>query len=484
MAAPSSTAVPSPTADQRRIAAVNFEKAKEVLASGNHDYAIDLLRTCCQLDPASLPFRQALRKAQKAKYGDNQRGSRFAFLSSPRTKTKLKAAKSGRNYLNVLEYGEELLTKNPWDVGTLMDMAEAFDALGLIDLAVFSLGDARHKSPDDPTVNRALARLLEKRGDFKQAIRCWQQVQKAVPTDVEAAHKAKDLAASETIARGGYQQVADGSRESPVVGRLEQHAADKGADKLTRDAAPLQKRIEADPTEPTLYVQLAQLYRRHHQDDRARAVLQQGLAPTGQHFSLQLELMELDSAPIRANLEQADARLKTLRSLIAAGEEPTDGPSEEELASLKHRLVKELTAREVDILRIKADRFPTELTHRLELGYKLMKAEQLDAAIAELQQVRKDEKLKGKAALFLGACFRKRNNWRLAQRNYEEALTALPATDEPARKEVLYQLAVGSADHGDTERALDLGHELASMDFAYKGIGDLLDKWEAAKTDG
>ena len=479
MAARSAPSVPTPTADQRRIAAENFERAKQVLASGNHDYAIDLLRTCCKIIPDSVPFRQTLRKAQREKYGDNLRGSRFAFLSSPRTKAKLKAAKSGRNHLQVLEYGEELLTKNPWDVGTQMDMAEAFDALGLLDLAVFSLDQARQKSPDDPTVNRALARLLEKRGDFKQAIRCWQKVQKAAPADVEAAHKAKDLAASETIARGGYQQVADGSRESPVLGRMEQREADKG-DKLSRDAGPLLKRIEADPTEPTLYVQLAQLYRRHHHDDRARGVLQQGLAPTGQHFTLQLELMELEAAPVRANLLQAEARLEALRTQIAAGDDPADGPTEEDLSALKGKLAKELAAREVDILRLKADRFPTDLNHRLELGYKLLKADQIDAAIAELQQVRRDDKLKGKAALFLGSCFRKRNNWRLAQKNYEEALTALPPGDEHARKEVLYQLAVGSADHGDTARALDLGHELAGMDFAYKGIGDLLDKWEAA----
>ncbi len=481
MSARSMSTVPAPTPDQRRIAAENFGRAKQVAATGDHDYAIDLLRTCCKLDPGSLPFRQALRRAQKDKYGDNLRGSRFAFLSSPRAKAKIKTAKSGRNFLSVLEVGEELLTKNPWDVGTQMDMAEAFDALGLIDLAVFSLDQARQKNPKDPTVNRALARLLEKRGDFKQAILLWQKVREAVPTDVEATHKAKDLAASETIARGGYQQVADGSRESPVVGRMEQNALDKGADKVTRDAAPLQKRIEANPTEPTLYVQLAQHYRRHKADDRARAVLQQGLAPTGQHFTLQLELMDLDVAPVRANLEQADARLKAVR---AAGEDPADGPTEEELAAHKHKLAKELAAREVEILRLKAERFPSDLQHRLELGQKLIKADQLDAAIAELQQVRRDDKLKGHAALLLGACFRKRNNWRLAQRNYEEALTALPAGDEHARKECLYQLAVGAAGQGEAERALDLGHELAGMDFAYKGIGDLLEKWEAAKAGG
>jgi hypothetical protein len=81
--------------------------------------------------------------------------------------------------------------------------------------------------------------------------------------------------------------------------------------------------------------------------------------------------------------------------------------------------------------------------------------------------------------MYLGLGFRKRNNWRLAQRNFEEALAALPANDEAGRKEVLYQLATGSAESGDYARALDLGHELANLDFGYKQIGTLLDDWQA-----
>ena len=37
--------------------------------------------------------------------------------------TKLKAARASRDYLKVLEHGEEILARNPWDVGTQMDMA-------------------------------------------------------------------------------------------------------------------------------------------------------------------------------------------------------------------------------------------------------------------------------------------------------------------------------------------------------------------------
>src|SRR5262249_15758308 len=110
-------------------------------------------------------------------------------------------------YLRVLEIGEEILARNPWDVGTQMDMSEAADALGLGELAVWILEQARHKDPTDATVNRALARLYEKHGNFNQPIGLWELVRQADAGDVEAQHKAKDLAANDTIARGNYEAV-------------------------------------------------------------------------------------------------------------------------------------------------------------------------------------------------------------------------------------------------------------------------------------
>jgi tetratricopeptide (TPR) repeat protein len=95
----------------------------------------------------------------------------------------------------------------------------------------------------------------------------------------------------------------------------------------------------------------------------------------------------------------------------------------------------------------------------------------------ELQQARKEPRLLWKAALHLGLCFKKRNNWRLAQRNFEEALANLPASEEDGRKELLYQLAVGSADSGELQKAIDLGHDLANIDFGFRDIGRLIDEW-------
>ena len=79
---------PRPTADQRRIAQDSFTKAREAIASDQLDYAITLLLTACRLDPGNFLYRQTLRKTQKDKFGNNLRGSRLAFLTTPRWKAR------------------------------------------------------------------------------------------------------------------------------------------------------------------------------------------------------------------------------------------------------------------------------------------------------------------------------------------------------------------------------------------------------------
>ena len=471
MAPRSSPTVPTPTPEQKRAASESYERARELVRGQGFDYAINLLLTACRLEPASIPYRKALRSAQKEKYDNNLRGSPFALFSTPRLKAKVKTAKAKRDYLRVIEAAEAVLTKNPWDLGTQMDQAEAFDALGLLDLAVFTLDQARQKHAKEPTLNRALARLFEKRGDFKQAIALWQMVKATDPQDVEASHKAKDLAASETIAKGGYVEAAAGTKESPILGKMEA-AGVAAQDKVGREVGPILTRLEAQPGEPSLYLQLASAYRKYNRPDRARAALQQGLVPTGHHASLVTELQELDLVPLKAKLKELDAKLK-----LPEDDDP-EALTRDELAHARDKLRHDIANREVDLLRARAEANPNDLGLRLDLGNKLLKADRIDEAITELQLARREEKLRGRASAYLGACFRKRNNWRLAMRNFEEALAALSPGDDAARKEVLFQLATGLAENADLAGAIDHGNELANMDYGYKDIGRLIEGWQ------
>jgi tetratricopeptide (TPR) repeat protein len=465
--------LPSPSPEHRRVAAGQFERANQVIATGNFDYGIQLLLTCCKLDPANLIYRRTLRQTEKNKYHNNLRGSRMAFLSTSPAKARLKAAKRAHDYLKVLEYGEEILTRNPWDTGTQLDMAAAAETLDLMDLAIWILEQARQKNPNDVSVNRPLARLFEKRGLFNQAMALWELIRKAAPRDLEACNKAKDLAASATIARGHYEAVIEGKAEAEDEEGDENAAEEEAStsppspvlDRRAQEITRLRTQIEKDPTLPVPYLNLAGYYRRAGLLDEARAVLEEGLGPTGRPFELITELAELEIEPFRQNLALVEEKLR--------GPAPTD-----ELKTLHQRLLKEINSRELELFRRKADHYPTDKSLRLELGVRLFRAGQVDEAIRELQAIRNDTRFQGKVLLYLGHCFQSRNNWRLAERNFEEALKHLPPGEETSRKEVLFQLAHGAANAGDLAKAVELGYELANLDFGYQDIGRLLEEWQ------
>jgi tetratricopeptide (TPR) repeat protein len=484
--------LPSPSPEHRRVAAGQFERANQVVAARDYDYGIRLYLSCCKLDPANLIYRQALRRTQKLKYRNNLRGAWLAWLTTARARAKIRRALSTKNYPAILEVAEQVLTRNPWDVATQMHMAVAAEALGLLDMAEWSLEQARQKSPELSSLNRALALLYERRGKFAQAIKLWELVHKTDPSDVQARTKVKDLAANETIARGQYESALAASRAratgeddseekpSPRAKNLarkgkepeaeEETAPEEGDRRIVREVGALRARLEANPTNANTYLQLASVYRKSGKLAEAREVLNSGLGPTGNSFDLTVELADLEIEPFRQNLALTEKRLKD--------------HSDDELRRIRVRLLKEINTRELDLYRMIADRYPSDLGNRFELGVRLLRAGQVDEAIRELQAARNDPKVHWKSLLYLGHSFKGRNNWKLARRNFEEALQHAPANEEAARKELYFQLAQGSADAGDLEDAINFGHELANLDFGYRDIHTLLDQWQARLNQG
>src|SRR5215475_1903427 len=99
MATPTASTTPKLTPEQRRAAAGQFERARQVLKGGDYDYCLQLLLACCKIDPANLIYRQELRQTQRAKYGNNQKGQPLAILRSLWGRLRLKQIMLKGNYL-------------------------------------------------------------------------------------------------------------------------------------------------------------------------------------------------------------------------------------------------------------------------------------------------------------------------------------------------------------------------------------------------
>ncbi len=474
------TNLPRLNAEQRRAVASQFERAQKVLANKDgvdFDYALQLLFACCQTDPANPTYRHVLRQTQKAKYQHNKRGQFLGKFWSLGASLRLRKALMGKKYAEALVQAEHVLMRSPWDLKTHILMAQAFEGLDLVNLAVWTLEQVRPTAPTNVAVNRYLAQLYEQQGKFQQAIALWEMVRKAKPADQEAGRKSKDLAASQTIARGRYHEAVQGEAVTPFL--QTDHAAEQTEveavnetdsslpsldEKVPKEVASLRERIAKTPNNPLGYLQLASYHRKHDQPLQAQGILREGLEKTNNHFDIAQEMLDLAIEPFRIDLVHAEEKLNLQ-------------PNNPELRKIREDLQREINARELEIYRNRSDRFPTDSAARFEMAVRLLKAGQFDESIKELQQLRTDPRFQGKVFFYLGVTFQQRKNWRLAQRNYEDALPHLNYEPD-LRKETLYQLAVGNAQNGDLTKAVDLACELANLDYGYKDISNLMDKWQ------
>jgi tetratricopeptide (TPR) repeat protein len=461
--------LPTPSSEDLRIANGHFEYANRAVAGGNFDIAIGLLRTCCRLVPGHLPYRQALRKAEKNKFKNNHKGSALAPLTTSLSRLKLWRARQGKNYGKVLEHGEAILARNPWDKAAHLHMAEAAMALQLPVVAIWILQEVREKNANDVDINRALARLLEREGHYNQAIHLWELVRKVLPTDAEAQEKTRQLAVSETLVRGGFE--APGDPATPSTSKLnttpipQTRKFNPQEQRKQQELQTLRARLESDPARVESYLQLATYLRRQGQIDEARAALQQGLEATNQAVELTLALADLEIDPYRRAVAKIDEELRAQ-------------PDNTDLVSKRKKIEKKLNSLEIDFYRQKAEHDSADKSHHFELGVRLWRAGQIDEAIRELQVARADARLHWQALMYLGHCFQGRDNWQLARRNFEEALKNMPDGEQALRKEVLFQLAQGHANAGELERAIELALDLADLDYSYRDIGLRLDEWQ------
>jgi tRNA A-37 threonylcarbamoyl transferase component Bud32/tetratricopeptide (TPR) repeat protein len=208
-ASPSSPAVPlvarfhaqtpagaRPTVGEgKRIASGQFEHATHAVATGNFDYGIMLLLNCCRLEPGNIAYHQALRNAQFARRAAP--GAR-PWRSLPirwLLQLGLKLAVQMRQPLRVLTLARQLLTCDPEDLATQLEMARAARDAGFFDLALWLLETAQAANPEHDAATRALAELLEDRGEFGRALALWEGVVRENPNDGAAGKKVRDLAA-------------------------------------------------------------------------------------------------------------------------------------------------------------------------------------------------------------------------------------------------------------------------------------------------
>jgi tetratricopeptide (TPR) repeat protein len=143
-----------------------------------------------------------------------------------------------------------------------------------------------------------------------------------------------------------------------------------------------------------------------------------------------------------------------------------------------------ITAAELRFFTQKIRVLPADTAARYELAVRLYRSGKYQEAVQELQATRESPRHQWQSLAYLGLSFEKLGVWRLAQRNLKDALSKTPASELDWRKRMLYHLAKGAAAAGELDEAIEMGFELANLDFTHRHIDQLLADWQKRRDAG
>lgn len=438
----------------------SFTHGNNALSKGNFDYAIEMFTPCVLGDPGNQVYVQTMLSTLQRKYNNNKKGSSFAMIKGAGSKTALKASKDPDS---IFKNGLEVLKLNPWDVGALTAMAEACAAQELDGCQLVYLKTALDVDMKNPDVNRRTALALARQGRFDEAILCWTRVKQARPGDVEASKAIGDLTVEKTISKGRYED-AESTKE------VRQDAQTDAGPTTTPERA-LEKAIAKNPQEVSNYLQLAELHLGAERFDEAEKLYQQAVEVSGNDVS------------IREQLE--DLQLRRMRDRTAVAERRYQQDKSEENKQVYAKLRAELAKFELGYYTTRADRYPTRLDIKYELGRRLQSTGNHAEAIKQYQQALGDLQRKAQVSLYLGMCFYKIKQPKLALRYFSDAAADLTAERNPGeRKEAIYCAGVLARELKDYDTAEKFLTELAGIDFGYRDVAQQLDKLNEERDKG
>jgi hypothetical protein len=471
---------PVTTAVRQRLQAV-FEHARRSAEKSDYEYAHDLFRQCLTEDPANLIFLQHFLGNLAQKYGNNKKGARFAALKIKSARMSLSKAADKGQWREAFDAACEALRLNPWDISTLLDVADAYEQLGSDECQLYALRWALDAAPKDVAVNRRAAETLARLGQFDQAISCWRRVEQVRPGDEEAAKSISQLSVEKTIQQGGYDQellqgsTVDAAASDATVrdraGKIRSDLVDAAATKKKIDSAreqPLLDAIADRPTELANYVELSELFTAQNRLREAEEILARALAVSGGGDLTIRELLE-------------EAHLRRAHNQVLVAQRRAEQQKTQEAQELARRMTAQANQAELEVFAARAARNPSNLVLQYELGLRCKRAGKFKEAIQAFQAARQDGRHKALVQLHLGESFQHIRQFRLALASYESAVELADSMQLDTKKLALYRAGVLAAELADRDKAERYLTQLAAIDFGYRDVAERLDKLAALR---
>ena len=449
-----------------------YDKGVAAFNQSNLDYALTLLNGVLKAEPAFYACREALRKAQLKKAGQPSGGMFKKMLGTASASPMVAKAKMemGKNPLDALATAEQILNGDPRNASAHKIVAEAAAAAGFPRTAVLSLDTLWSGAPGNKEIGMALAAAYVSAGMAQKAEAVFRELERAHPGDPQIGMAAKNVSARRTLDEQGYSALASGQgsyrdvlKDKAEAVSLEQaQRTVKDGDTSARLVNEYEARLQTEPQNMKLARDIAELHSQQKNYARALEYYQYILQAGGAG----------DSALEKAITDTTLRKLDQTAAALDAGV-PDYAEQKQRLDAERAEFVL------ADTLR-RAERYPTDLQIRFELGVLYFQAGKVNEAIQEFQKARSNQNRRLQATSYLGQCFALGGKNEMAARQFQEALKDKPAFDEE-KKGLLYHLGCVLEKMGKAEEAVKQFEQIYQEDIGYRDVADRVDAYYASK---
>ncbi len=448
-----------------------YQKGTTALQRQNFDYAIAIFQQVLQREPAFLECRQALRAAQLKKSGRNTSFFKKVLGGASNSPLVAKAQMAkGRNPLEAMQIAEQILDGDPQNSSGNRILAEAAMAADLPKTACFAYEILLRNSSKDYDLNMAYGEALSASGQVAKAEFTYTELMRAYPHKGEIAAALKNLSARKTLKEGGYDALAGGTgsyrdilrNKEEAVQLEQQNRSVKTDDVVERLIVDNEARMAIEPRDLKLVRSTAELYVQKKQFDKALEYYERIRASeAGADPSLEKAIAE-------TTLRKYDHALAQLDLAIP------------EQAAQAEQLGKERAIFQLEDCRKRAERYPTDLQIKFELGQLYFQAGKFNEALAEFQKALANPQRRLQAMAYLGQCFAAKGMNDMAARRLQEALREKPGFDEE-KKELIYLLGCVLEKMGKKDEAIELFKQIYEVDIGYKDVAMKVDAYYAGQ---
>lgn len=443
-----------------------YTKADEAFRRDNFDYAIELFNQILLKEPAILECRQSLRAAQHAKSGAKTGFFKRAFNNASASPLIAKAMAHRKNPQEAIAIAEQILNSDANNASAHKIIAEAALALDLPRTAVMSLEILARNSPDDKETGFQLADAWIAAGEKNKAEQVLDALRRAIPTDGEINQRLKDLSARKSLDDQGYGALASGKgsyrdvlKDKAESVKLEQQnrqvrTGDTGDD-LLKD---YESRIKNEPNNLKLLRNMAEIYAERKQFDRSLEFYEKiASLDGGSDSALQRTIADTKIKRFNYQLSQLDA----------------SAPDYPEKAA---QIVADRDNFQLEECKARAEKYPTDLLIRFELGVLYFKAGKISEAMPELQKAKNNPNKKIPAMNYLAQCLASRNMNDMAARTLQDAIKE-KLTFDAEKMELTYLLGTVLDKMGKKEEAIEQFKLIYEVDMGYKDVAKRVDDY-------